>query len=582
MKKGGQAKGVFDLIEEATHLLRTAPSGLLAYYYLGAVPFILGLLYFWADMSRNPFADQHLAEAALGVSVLFLWMKFWQAIFAQRLRAQMAAVPPPRFDFRRALRIATVQTALQPLGLLPIGVCVAGFLGFTTIGFLRGVYFITFGLFGAVMVGFLLPFFHNITALSDGSDASVSAVFKKSVRLSLLWPKQNFALMAVGYVFGLYVFINWSFLCFSLPGLIKTLFSIESDFTKNPFAMLNTTFFAAMFGLTYLCVDPIFKTLYALRCFYGDSVKSGQDLKAELKYAAFSARAVSAVAILLILLVAPGLKAAESAADGSPIESPRAAPANNLPSEKPASIAAPDLDHAIEQTIHERKFTWRMPREKTPDLGVKEGALTRFFQKISALLRKATEAIMDWLEKILRKLFGHRSSSPGAHGSGEGWMTASQLLIFVLLVIVVCSLVLLVYRLLLRPRQPALTVSEPIQPVPDLADENVGADQLPEDGWTKLARELLERGEFRLAMRAFYLASLAHLAERNLISIARFKSNHDYERELRRRAHSFPDLLAVFGDNLTLFERIWYGLHEVNGETVDHFAANVEKIKGAG
>jgi len=54
-------------------------------------------------------------------------------------------------------------------------------------------------------------------------------------------------------------------------------------------------------------------------------------------------------------------------------------------------------------------------------------------------------------------------------------------------------------------------VSEAIFPVPDLADENIRADQLPEDGWTKLARELLERGEFRLAMRAFYLASLAHL-----------------------------------------------------------------------
>ena len=77
--------------------------------------------------------------------------------------------------------------------------------------------------------------------------------------------------------------------------------------------------------------------------------------------------------------------------------------------------------------------------------------------------------------------------------------------------------------------------SEPILPAPDIADENVRADQLPEDGWTKLARELLERGEFRLAMRAFYLASLSHLAARNLISIARFKSNRDYERELRRR-----------------------------------------------
>jgi hypothetical protein len=575
MKKSAQVKGVFDLIEESTHLLQAAPAGLLAYYYLGAVPFILGLLYFWADMSRNPFADQHLAEAALGTAALFLWMKFWQAIFVQRLRAQILAVPFPRINFRQASRIAIVQTALQPLGLVPIGICLAGFLNFSFFGFMAGMIF-------AVGVALLLPFFHNVTALADGSDMGIIAIFKKSLRLSLLWPRQNFGILIVGYLFGFYVFINWSIFCIALPSIIKTLFSIESDFTRNPFAMLNTTFFAAMFGLTYLCVDPIFKTLYALRCFYGDSIKSGQDLKAELKHLSLS-RAASAAAIFLILLGASNLKGAENSADGTQIESPSSAPANNRAPEKPASVAAPDLDHAIDQTIHERKFTWRMPRDKTADAGVKEGLLTRFFQKISDFLRKCAKGVLNWLEKILRKLFGHRSSISGGHGSSQGWITASQLLLFVLLAAVVCSLVILIYRLLWqRRRQPTLTVSEAIQPVPDLADENVGADQLPEDGWTKLARELLERGEFRLAMRAFYLASLAHLAERNLISIARFKSNHDYERELRRRAHSFPDLLSTFGDNLTLFERIWYGLHDVNGETVHHFAANVERIKGAG
>jgi hypothetical protein len=110
----------------------------------------------------------------------------------------------------------------------------------------------------------------------------------------------------------------------------------------------------------------------------------------------------------------------------------------------------------------------------------------------------------------------------------------------------------------------------------------VRADQLPEDGWTKLGREMLERGEFRLAMRAFYLGSLAHLATRNLINLARFKSNRDYERELRRRAHSFPGLLSVFGDNLAAFEGIWYGMHEVNRELVERFAANVERIRAGG
>ena len=116
-------------------------------------------------------------------------------------------------------------------------------------------------------------------------------------------------------------------------------------------------------------------------------------------------------------------------------------------------------------------------------------------------------------------------------------------------------------------------------PAPDLADENVGADELPEDGWLKLARELLENGEFRLALRAFYLASLVRLAASNLITIARFKSNRDYEHELQRRAHALPEVLSTFAQNVSIFDRVWYGLHDVNHELVTLFAANVERLK---
>ena len=59
----------------------------------------------------------------------------------------------------------------------------------------------------------------------------------------------------------------------------------------------------------------------------------------------------------------------------------------------------------------------------------------------------------------------------------------------------------------------------------------------------------------------------------------RFKSNRDYEDELGRRGHAIPNLLPVFRENLSMFERIWYGVHEVNRELVQHFAANVDKIK---
>ena len=80
-------------------------------------------------------------------------------------------------------------------------------------------------------------------------------------------------------------------------------------------------------------------------------------------------------------------------------------------------------------------------------------------------------------------------------------------------------------------------------------------------------------------MRAYYLASLAHLAERNLITIARHKSNRDYERELRRRAHTAPAVLPLFSENVSTFDRVWYGLHEVTRELLEAFASNVTRIK---
>src|SRR5438094_561854 len=84
-----QGQGAFELIEQAFHLLRLAPASILAGYYLGTAPFVLCALFFWSDMSRSAFAEQRLAGGALGLALLFFWMKTWQAIFApaKRLRA---------------------------------------------------------------------------------------------------------------------------------------------------------------------------------------------------------------------------------------------------------------------------------------------------------------------------------------------------------------------------------------------------------------------------------------------------------------------------------------------------------------
>lgn len=540
----------FELIEEATHLLRAAPLQVLLTYYLGAIPFVLGFLFFWADMSRSPFAEQHLAAAALGIAGLFLWMKHWQAVFACNIRALLAVEKPEPYTLPRHLRLFLAQAILQPSGLLliPLSLIPAG-----------------------LPLPWVYAFYQNVTALADPESADTSKLLKSACRQASLWPMQNHVILAIMVLFGGCVFLNCCIAAATVPGLIKMLFGMESVFTQSSYALLNTTFFMAMLGVCYLAVDPILKTVYTLRCFYGESLQSGEDLKAELKRFSIPAQKLAAV-LFLTLLLADNARAQ----DDMPVAP---APVSAQPS---PGIPPAELDRRISEVIKERKYTWRMPRDEAVVQEGKPGLVAKFIQDVSRMIRDAVKSTMEWLDEFFRRMFNRKSSGRSSSESGDSWIMMQQVLLFALVAVALCALALLLMRTWRRRRMAAEAVPVPaVQPAPDLADENVAADQLPEDGWTRLGRELLEKGEYRLAMRAFYLASLAHLAQRNLITIARFKSNRDYANELQRRAHALPNLVPAFGRNVSVFERIWYGMHEVNRELVNEFAISVEKLRTA-
>lgn len=541
-------KGGMELVEEAIHLLRMAPGAALASYYIGSLPFILGLLYFWTDMCRSPFAAQHLVGGSLGLALLFLWMKFWQTVFASSLRARISGHSPPVWNFRRCLRVFIFQTAIQPTAVIlyPLALLPA-----------------------AIPLAWVYAFYQNVTALADGETDELGAALKRSSRQSMIWPVQNHLILLILMFFGFWVFLNLASVCLALPYLLKMLFGVESVYTQSLLSMLNTTFFAAMFSLTYLCVDPIIKAVYMLRCFYGESLQSGEDLRAELQ--AFSLPAGRIIASLLLIVSLLGA-ATSNAADAPP---PQTQP--------PANVSPAKLDQAIDDVIHKTKYAWRMPRDKkVEEESAQEGPVGKFFSDIGKTIGKWFKSAGKWIKDMLEKWFGHRETNSETekitafHG-----MEFVRLLFIILLVLVVCGVAFLLFRAFRqRRRRPEAVSSEPILPAPDLADESVGAEQLPEDGWIKLGRELMERGELRLALRAFYFASLAHLSARSLITIARFKSNREYQRELDRRGHALPQLISQFGENVSVFDRSWYGTHEVNQQIILQFVSNVERIKG--
>lgn len=533
-------------VEEATHLLRTAPLSVWATYYVGAAPFAAGLMWFWTDMSFNPFAPARLAGGSLMLVGLYIWMKYWQAVFALQLRSRAAGQPPPAWSLRSRASLLARQLVIQCTGLLV-----------TTLA-------------GLLMVPFVwvLGFYQNVTVLPFPPGTPMGEVVKKAYRLSASQSLQQHALAGILSAFALFVLGGLTVSGLFVPRLLKMLFGFESVFTRSPGSLLNTTFLMAVCVLTYLCVDPLLKSAYVLRCFVLESKSNGDDLKAELvRSSKFPGGWMVVVLFLLLTSTVCGV----AAQNGTAMTPPQSAAAT-VP-----AIPTDEMNRVLEETIHDNKFAWRLPREKiTTGEG---GPITRFLDKVNQWLRSTVQKMLHWFHELLIKLMPKSKPRTGNDGGGYGWILSAELMLYGLLVGGLILLGLFIYRLW-RERQSTVIHAKPLAPaVPDLHSEQVTADQLPEDGWTRLARELLAQGELRLALRAFYLASLAQLAARGLIILAAGKSNREYERELRRRGHALPDLPPVFSYNLNLFERAWYGLHDVRHEHVEEFAANVERMR---
>jgi hypothetical protein len=263
-RQRADGQGAIELIEEGFNLLRAAPLSSLAAYYIGTLPFMLAMLFFWSEMSSGVFAEQRLFTGAAGLCALFLWMKCWQAVFARKLFARLMGEPEPRWDRRRIARILFAQTVLQPSGLFLVP--------------LSAIILMPFA--------WVLTFYQNVLLFGAGDEPGIKQVFKRSWRQAALWPAQNQCIVMALKLFGLFVLINVTLGALGVPFLMKSLLGIETAFSQSWLAALNTTFFATVFALTFLCVDPLIKATYVTRCFHGISLESADDLRAEFRASA--------------------------------------------------------------------------------------------------------------------------------------------------------------------------------------------------------------------------------------------------------------------------------------------------------
>ncbi len=309
-KKRHDSKPTLELIDEAFCLVRSAPAWLSTSYLIGTVPFVLGMIYFWSDMSRSAFAERRCLEFSLALALLFFWMKIFQAVYARGLRA-IAAGRMINWSLRRIARMVVTQVCLQPYGIIAIPL--------------------------SMIVAFPLPavhaFYQNLSAMEEQDHETVRAYAARAWKQAKLWPTQSgiivwllspwmlgvgliisfwIASLFISYIMplGLYSDLVWFFIAlllvyysvfpfapfscivaaniavaiYALPLLLKMLFGVESTFTTSGWhTICNTTYIMAVFALAYICLDPLSKAAHALRCYYGDAIKSGEDLLKDLE-----------------------------------------------------------------------------------------------------------------------------------------------------------------------------------------------------------------------------------------------------------------------------------------------------------
>ena len=525
MKLSRQVEGkeAVDLLEEAILTLRRVPFLAWAGLYLGALPYVLVFLLYLMNLAHNPAVSEELVGYSALLALLYVWLRVWQTVFAAQVWRVRAGTDVSAWSFRSVLHVWRDHLRYSAVSL--IGLAVSTLLVFP----LAWHYALHQNLVLLVLPGF------------DGRNSRVG-MLRRSWQQARLWPGQNHLIMLLLGLVSLFAFLNFAACLFFFPYLLKLLTGWESAFTRLGVRLFDFKMFVAALVLTYLAVLPLARAVYVLRCFYGSSLQTGADLLSELR-----SSKVAALILLCLFVVgggqALGSNPARDAASAS-ISAPSAV----------SSVTAARLDASIGSVLQSRKHLWQAPSNARKN---QDPSIWRDFGRA---VKRWLDKVADWLGRVLRWL--QPPDSVGRSKSGGRSVNIRDIAV-VLLVVCAVGLAALVTRTLLDRRSRAggpLTarVSKPV----DLHRAELSPEELPEEKWLDLAREMMEGGQARLAVRAIYLAALVILGKRELVTPTRFKSNRDYLVELRRRHRGSETPITSFQSMVGLFERVWYGRYE--------------------
>lgn len=519
----GKPAGALQVLEEAAQLLRQTPFSRLVCHWTGSIPFALGLLFFWNTLSTVRLSDSGVAVQAFGLALLLAWMNCWRAVFAGGLRRQLSGDPDPKWTARRVGRLIAGQTFLGALKLvvLPLAALV-------TFPFANSV-----------------AFFRNAAALADRDDLDPLATIARARQLAGVNARQSWSVLPVLLFFYLLAALNIALTCAILPMLVRMLTGFESDFNRGESYFVQSPLFVMLVLVTaWAALDPFVQAVYCVRCFHAESVSTGEDLRVALR----RIRAAMVAAMLLLSWI--------------PLR---------------AAVSPAELEQSVHQTMQSPEYGWRIPPPPPTGIAGRPWVL-RVADKVLEALNSMWSAIGKGLGKLFEWVFGKLGVAPSGE-TGSAPVAGLHWSVYLLIAVVIGAAVaiLLRWRASRRSATPAATGAATAAVRID--EENVSADQLAEERWREIALECLRQGQYRLALRAYYLANLAWLGQGGFVSIHAGKTNREYEQELRRKARPFAEARGMFGANVAAFEAAWYGMHEVTDAGIAEFRERLDSMK---
>ena len=514
--------------DEAVRLLRQAPFETLLVHWTGSAPMALGLLAFRSQVTRPHASTAAVAGSALVLALLLLWMNCRRSVFAGKLRRQVSGTADPPWTRQRLLRLITAQAwfGATKLYLVPLSAMIV-FPAADTVASYR-----------------------IAAVLADRGDLDIWQLRARARQIAASDRAGNWRILPVLLFLQIVVAINLALLVAVLPQIFRILTGIETAFSRSGMVFVQNPLFALlMLALTWLALDPFVQAVYVVRCFRIESVETGEDVRAGLR----RIRAAGAAAAALFLFAMTG-RAAESAA-----------------------VQPSELRRAIEQAEQSHEYDWRLPREAAAPS--QKSWIIDATDRALAGLRRGLNQVMRTIAHWLRRLFGRLAGEPEA-GRGAAPAGALHWGILVLMGVLGAAALWMVWQRRRRRESPGVLEAGPAAAGP-LDQEDVTPDRLPEEEWLQLAAQCLDQQNFRLALRAYYLANLAWLGRAEYIRIHGGKTNREYELEVRRKTRSAPQMRELFRANIAAFERAWYGLHEVGPLEVDEFRARAARMKEA-